>query len=71
VKLTTTAAGSGIVYQRRVSSMRAATTSSSIDEGEGATPAGVAEGFGAVAWGAQDAAASATVNTRARYLKVR
>jgi hypothetical protein len=47
--VTTTGAGSGIVYQRRVPSMRAATSSASIDEGEGVTPAGLAEGLGGVA----------------------
>jgi hypothetical protein len=42
-----------------------------MDEADGSTPVGVAEGLGAVVWGAQEAAASATVNTCARYLKVR
>src|SRR5205807_7254855 len=68
IKVTTTGAGSGMVYQRRVSSIRAATTNASNDEGEAVTPVGA--GLGEVTGGVHEATATATVNTRARYLKV-
>jgi hypothetical protein len=50
--------------------MRAATINASIDEGSGVASLGVGKGLGTAAWGVQDVAARARVNTRARYLKV-
>jgi hypothetical protein len=75
MKVTTTEAlegesASGRVYQRRVSSIRAATGAVGREEGDGVTPAGVADGVGTVAFGVQEASARTTVNTCARYLKV-
>src|SRR2546427_10365889 len=67
IKVTTTGAGSGMVYQRRVSSIRAATTNASNDEGEAVTPAGA--GLGEVTGGGHEANATAAVNSRARYVK--
>jgi len=75
MKVTTTGAlegerGSGTVYQRRWSSIRAATGNAGREEANTLDAVGVADGVGAVA-GVQEATTSAKVNTCARYLKVR
>jgi hypothetical protein len=75
MKVTTTGAlegesGSGTVYQRRWSSIRAATGNAGREEGNTFDAVEVADGVGAVA-GVQEPTTSAKVNTCARYLKVR
>jgi hypothetical protein len=76
MKVTTTVAlegesGSGTMYQRRWSSIRAATGNAGREEGDTLDAVGVADGVGAVAVGVQETTTSAKVNTCARYLKVR
>src|SRR2546423_13528193 len=54
MKVTTTGAGSGMVYQRRVSSMRAATSKASNDDCDAMGSVGVADGVGVVEAGVHE-----------------